>query len=68
MHWLIATDHLTPAREYPIVLEEEALDITYSKLMAVVIAAREGTNDPVLYYVMGDGDLVKLDIKCGRKS
>ena len=49
MHWLIATDYPTPAKECPILLEEEAFDVTYSKLMAAVIAAREGTGDPVLY-------------------
>jgi hypothetical protein len=49
MAWLIATDYSTPASECPIAVEEGAFDVAYSKLMAAVIAARERTNDPVLY-------------------
>ena len=49
MTWLFATDYPTPAKECPIVVEEAAFDIAYSKLMAAVIAARERTNNPVLY-------------------
>ena len=49
MAWLIAIDHPSPAEECPIVVEEEAFDAAYSKLMAAVIAARERTSDPVLY-------------------
>jgi hypothetical protein len=49
MAWLIAIDYPTPEAECPIVVEEEAFDVAYSKLMAAVIAAQEKTNDPVLY-------------------
>jgi hypothetical protein len=49
MAWLTATDYPMPAKECPIVVEEAAFDIAYSKLMAAVIVARERTNDPVLY-------------------
>lgn len=49
MEWLIATDHLTPARDCPIVVEEDAFDVAYSKLIAAVIIARERTNEPALY-------------------
>jgi hypothetical protein len=48
MEWLITTDHLTLARDCPIVVEEDAFDVA-SKLMAAVIIARERTNEPVLY-------------------
>ena len=49
MEWLIATDYPTPAQECPIAVEDGAFEVAYSKLMAAVIAARERTNDPVLY-------------------
>jgi hypothetical protein len=32
MEWLITTDHLTPARDCPVVVGEDAFDVAYSKV------------------------------------